>query len=300
MNAVLAMPVVSPSVSIASSAVLIRLKVGVWTARKKDKEVSNEVDADKGTRVRAGNYNKHILPDTAELDAIQTHASATRNWLNTVTSPWDDSGARLLPTASALEITDELNRRTTEFYALVDDLVRVYGTKIQAAQFNLGALFKIEDYPSGDQVRAKFYMEREFLPVPQSGDFRVDIGHEGNEILRQEFQAASDKYIANALRSNWDRLFNTLTVLSRQLGSYDTKGEGKRAGGIHESVLENALELCSVLKALNITNDPDLEQMRKDLQMTLQGVEVKELRKDAAVRDGVKAEIDALLSKFDF
>ena len=297
MNAVVSMPVAP--VSIASSAVLIRLKVGVWTARKRDKEVSDEVDADKGTRVRAGNYNKHILPDTKELDAIQTHASATRNWLNTVTTPWDDAGDRLLPTALAMAVTDELNTRTEQFYALVDELIRVYDLKIQAAQFNLGALFKADDYPSADVIRSKFYMEREFKPVPQSGHFCVDIGVEGNEMMRKEFQEASDKYIANALRSNWDRLFNTLTVLSRQLGSYN-KGDGRRAGGIHESVLDNALELCAVLKSLNITNDPALEKMRKDLQMTLQGVEVKELRKDAAVRDGVKAEIDSLLSKFDF
>jgi len=43
-----------------------------------------------------------------------------------------------------------------------------------------------------------------------------------------------------------------------------------------------------------------LEQVRKNLQMTLQGVDLKELKKDTAVRLSVKSEIDDLISKFNF
>lgn len=288
------------AISIASSAVLVRMSIGVWQARKKDNAVSSEVDADKGARVRAGNYNKNLLPNTVELDAIQSQASATRAWIATFTTPWDDSGWRLLPTTFMLNNAAELDARIAEFYRLVDDLIAVYEQRIQAAQFNLVGLFRREDYPTAEQVRAKFYMVREFSPVPHAGDFRVDIGHEAEKALLADFQAASDKKLADAMQSNWDRLYKTMQVLSRQLGSYDNKEEGRRAGGVHASVVDNALELCDMLKELNITNDPNLEKMRRDLQMTLQGVEVKELRKEAQVRDGVKAEIDALLSKFNF
>lgn len=287
------------TISIASSAVLVRLSIGVWQARKKDKQVSSEVDADKNTRVKAGNYHKHLLPDTAELEAIQSHANAARAWVATFTTPWDDAGYRLLPTALLLQNAAEFDDRSAEFYRKVDGLLTVYDQKIQAAQFNLGDLFRREDYPSVEEVRAKFYFVREIVPVPQTGHFCVDIGHEAERALLADFQRESDNKIAAAMRANWDRMHNILSVLSRQLGSYDNK-DGKKAGGVYATVLDNALELCKMLEHLNITNDPELEQMRKDLQMTLQGVEVKELRKEAQVRDGVKAEIDALLSKFNF
>ena len=56
--------------SIASSAVLVDLNISVWTARKLDKTVSKEIDIDKNTTTKAGNYNKHLLAGAGELERI--------------------------------------------------------------------------------------------------------------------------------------------------------------------------------------------------------------------------------------
>ena len=45
--------------SISNQAMLVELNVGNWTANKLDKQVSEEVDASKGTKVKAGNYRKN-------------------------------------------------------------------------------------------------------------------------------------------------------------------------------------------------------------------------------------------------
>ena len=55
------------SISIASSAVLIDLNISVWTARKLDKNVSKEIDINKQTTIKAGNYNKHILAGADQI-----------------------------------------------------------------------------------------------------------------------------------------------------------------------------------------------------------------------------------------
>ena len=56
------------SISIASSAVLIDLNISVWTARKLDKNVSKEIDINKQTTIKAGNYNRSE-EHTAELQS---------------------------------------------------------------------------------------------------------------------------------------------------------------------------------------------------------------------------------------
>jgi len=45
------------SIGIATSSMLVELNISCWTARKLDKKVSEEVDAAKSTKTRAGNYH---------------------------------------------------------------------------------------------------------------------------------------------------------------------------------------------------------------------------------------------------
>ena len=76
------------SISIASSAVLIDLNLSVWTARKLDRNVSKEIDARKQATTRAGNYNKHILAGSDQLDAINKLGGEIREWHTRQTLPW--------------------------------------------------------------------------------------------------------------------------------------------------------------------------------------------------------------------
>jgi hypothetical protein len=78
------------------SAVLVRLNISTWTGRKLDKRVSDEIDLSKNTKTRAGNYNKHLLAGSKELDQIQKVATAVRTWNYDQTLPWL-STSRLLP-----------------------------------------------------------------------------------------------------------------------------------------------------------------------------------------------------------
>jgi hypothetical protein len=49
---------------------------------------------------------------------------------------------------------------------------------------------------------------------------------------------------------------------------------------------------------LNLTGDPEIEQMKRELRNTVQYVDVKEIRKDTGAREQVKKELDHLLEKF--
>jgi hypothetical protein len=55
-----------------------------------------------------------------------------------------------------------------------------------------------------------------------------------------------------------------------------------------------------MLGDFNLTGDAELEKARRDLKMTLQGVDLNELKKDDASRLAVKAELDDILNKFNW
>jgi len=282
--------------SISSSAVLVDLNISVWTGRKMDKKVSAEIDADHSTQVRAGNYHKALMAGAQELEAINKYAGSIRSWHSQQTLPWSDAGTRLVPTMRLFDYKTELATREREFEHLVNEFLIAYDTLVQGAQFRLGSLFNANEYPPRDVVASKFGFRYVFSPLPTSGDFRVDIGNEGLAELKQQFDTNQNRYIQQAMLDVWVRVRDVAERLSNQLRVDDSGGKGK----LYQSTLDGALELCEMLRSMNLTDDPELEQVRKNLQMTLQGVDLKELKKDEQVRLSVKSEIDDLISKFNF
>ena len=281
--------------SISSSAVLVSLNISVWTGRKLDKQVSAEIDADKHTRVRAGNYHKNLMAGVKELEDLGKYAAETRNWFAYRTLPWGNEGTKIVDTASLFDFKHELSQRENEFWRLVDAFELTYNTAIQAAQFKLGALFNADEYPPVDDIRSKFGFRYYFSPVPEAGDFRVDIGAQGLAELQDQFIKAKDDAIAQAMSDMWGRVREVTERLSRQL-----RVEKDAKGKLYQSTLDGAFALCDMMQTMNLTQDPEMEQTRKRLISLLSGVDLKDLKKDDEARLSVKQELDDLISKFSF
>ena len=280
--------------SLSSSAMLVDLNLSVWTARKMDKKVSAEIDSAKQTRARAGNYNKSLLAGTNKLEEITKLASAIRTWHYGITLPWSDLGSRLLPTSLFMDYKRQLAIYEQDFNVAVLGFLSEYNTLISAAAFTLGNLFDRNEYPDLEVVRDKFAFRYAFLPVPEAGDFRVDIPNEGLLELQKQYEGLYEHNVQTAMSDTWDRLFKALNALSERLAT-DEAGKNKI---FRDSLVTNAQELCDILKALNITNDVGLEAMRKQLQDTLSGVEAQDLRDDDYMRRKVKSTVDDMLSKW--
>ena len=54
---------------IQNSAMLVDLNISLWTARKMDKKVSQEIDNAKNTRSRGGNYHKNLDRKSTRLNS---------------------------------------------------------------------------------------------------------------------------------------------------------------------------------------------------------------------------------------
>lgn len=294
MNAVVNLTSVAPTLH--SSAVLVSLKIGIWNTRRKDKGTSEKVKQDAGAQGNVGAYNKNLVPDFKELENINKFGADCRNWIKRDTVPWTFDGVNVLSTAKLWNGFDqEMQDRQTQFYAMVNDVLAEYGNARQAAQFRLGSMFDATEYPSVDEVRNKFYFEYSYHPVPQAGDFRVDVGNQGLQFLQEQFEREANKAVSEAMSSLWERVKKITETLSNQLRV--TKDE---KGKLYQSTLDTALDLCDMMKDLNLTGDAKMERMRRELYSTLDGIDLKELKKDEGARVAVKQEIDDLLSKFDF
>lgn len=287
------------NVGIHTSAMLVELNISSWTARKLDRRVSEEVDATKSTKARAGNYNKNLLAGTSVLDAIVKYAANARAWHQKQTLPWSDNGLRLLPMANFLNYKKQLSEIEDNFNRLVDTFISSYPNLVSAASFTLGELFNRDEYPDAEVVRKKFGLVYHFTPVPMSSDFRVDVGNDALNELRQTYERQYNERLESAMRDVWGRLHTCLTHMKDRLT--DEVVEDKvRHKVFRDSLVENAMELIDMMPALNITNDPKLAQATKDLRQALLGVDAKELRDNGTARQDVRMQVEEILNKFDF
>ena len=279
---------------------LVEFNASVWTARKLDKSTTSEVVANKNAAAKdAARVNKHLLAGRSELDVIQQAVSRARTFVYDNTLPWSDSGLRLLPTINFMKFTQKMNDFEEEIAALVKSFVAIYPTLITAQAMALGDMFKRDDYPTANEIMTKFSFRVNYMPVPTSGDIRVDIGNEAQRELQKKLDELTNERIDAAMRDVRGRLGEHLKRMSDRLTTDYVQGEAK-SRRFHDSLVDGALELCDMTKALNVVNDPDLEQARNKLEKILVGVSPEDLRKNEAVRQDTKKEVDAILSKFNF
>jgi hypothetical protein len=284
------------SISIASSAMLVELSISAWTARKLDKKVSTQVDLDKHAKTRAGNYNKNLLAGTGFLDTINKYAASARHWHSTQTLPWSDNGLRLLPMSNFLAYKENLVTLEKNYQALVDKFIIAYPNLVSAAAFQLGDLFDRSEYPEPDTIAKKFKFRVNYLPVPMAGDFRVDINEEAKAEIIMSCEGLYKERLDNAMKDAWTRLHDCLLRMSERLAD-DEKGDRKR---IHDTLVENAVELTSLLKHFNLTGDSNMETARTELENAIKNHDADDLRESHMAREAVKTKVDAILSKFSF
>ena len=296
MNAVLKMPQVA---TLSSSAVLVELNLSYWTGKKTDRKTAKEVEADKGATTKALNTQKILLGDCKEHAAVVKYLARVRTWSNSVTLPWSDSGPRMLPAVKIFDYKHTLQQHEDKINELVQEFLDAYRNAIQAAQFSMGTLFDASDYPDVSEIAGKYAFNCTFTPVPEAGDFRVTIGQQGLVELRDQYEAQYTRRLEDAMKENWSRLHSALSTMSNQL-RVEGKDGATSTGKLYASTLDGILELCDMLGDFNLTGDPELEKARRDLKMTLQGVDLNELKKDDASRLAVKAELDDILNKFNW
>ena len=282
--------------SISSSAVLVELNISVWTAAKLDKGATQSVINDNGAGAQSGAFRKNLLAGTSLRKDISDFAAACRLYNNKVTLPWADRGGRMLPTSLFMDYKTNMNVRTAHFNNLADKLVDNYDNLKHASKIYMGSLYNEEDYPNADEVREKFGFRLVFSPLPESGDFRLDVPQQDLTEMREQYEVDFNARLTDAMRKPWNDLHAMLTSMSEKL-SLSSADEKKRW---HDTFVTNAQSMCSLLTNLNITKDPQLEEARRALELTMLGADIEEIKDDALVRSDMKTKIDNIINKFNW
>jgi hypothetical protein len=279
--------------SISNSAMLVELNISTWTGRKLDKGVSLEVDQAKRTTTRAGNYNKKLFADEPVFDAISKFAGNARTYHYHATMPWSDSGLRLLTTAMFFDYQKKITELEAEFNGKVEEFIGQYDKLVIQAQMKLGTLFNSEDYPDSESIKDKYRFSVKYTPVPDVGDWRVNIHNEAQEQLRQSYQEQFKLNLEQAYADVWQRTYDALKNMSDRLSGNDKQI-------FRDSLVSNVRDMVGLLDRFNVTQDNKMRQAKVKIENALLGVTADGLREDDEFRLDTKSKVDALLKEFSW
>ena len=282
--------------SISSSALLVELNISVWPASKLDREITDKVNTDASAVRGASQTKKNLFAGTSLRKDISDFAARVRLYHNKHTLPWADKGERMLPTALFMDYKQTMNGFEQTFNMMCQNFFIEYPRLVVEAPTNLGKMYSPHDYPELEDVKLKFGFRRAVKPLPESGDFRLDIPANDLEEMKNDYEQQYSNRLVEAMREPWDRLHEMLVGISEKLT--DVEGDGKKR--YHDTLISNPIELCGLLTKLNVTNDPKLEEARRQLEMAMVTADIEDIKEHAPVRSELKSKVDEILKRFDW
>lgn len=274
----------SQTVNLNSKAMLAKLTIKQWSAHKHDRDVSLEVARTHGITTEAGRYNKALLGKHA-LGEIKKIVGLGRQRHYHLTLPWTDDGSRILPAKMFQRYTKEMRTLKTQFDKAVWDFQTNYRGFVTEAQTTLGDLFKSDEYPDSSEIHLFFCFEMEIGSIPAGEDFRVSIEEEQAEIIREEIENKVQGAFQTAQESLWERVRTMVRSTHERLSIYDRgNGSGKVKNPFRDSLVENLKGLIEILPDLNVGDDPDLDDITREIGELVEN-DPQSLRDDDLLRN---------------
>lgn len=263
--------------AIHTRAMLCSLRISSWTARKYDKRISEQVNKEHGAASDAGRYNKMLIPaDAPSYKELTRVVSEARDIHYKQTLAWSDEGWRLLPTKNYMTYAPEMRAVKEKFEAALDRFMDDYPTLREAARVRLNGMYRDEDYPSGIDLLNRFLFRIEYSPLPAEGDFRVKLA--GDEIRELESRTSQriQHAVEEAQKDARDRLYECVSHIYERLSD--------PTAVFRDSLILNAQEMCDMLVRLNVTDDQQLEGLRRAVEQQIATAEPESLRENKRLR----------------
>ena len=282
------------------SALLVRLKIGVYSGNKVDQELSTKIQDQEGALSNAGRWIKNTLADAEQVKKLKANAQAARNLNYSYTLPWDAKGDRILPTTMFKQHTEEMQALQEEQVILKDDLKRDYQNIIARAKIVLGNSYDEDDYPAVHELLDKFYFDIHYHKISDPDtDFRIKLQEDDKDQIRESMRDLHARTLKKAHKELWGRCHQVISKMVERLGTETLSNGATRPKIFKDTIVSNIEDLCQLLDNLNITNDPDLAMIGQEIRHAIIGTEPDELRKNDVVRTEVKAQAERIQGEIE-
>ena len=274
---------------LAERAMLVNVRVSVWTGRMKDAIVSDEVCANKKAESDAGAWWTYTVPK-AFVNPIEAAGLRVREVHTRLTLPWTDRGLRILPAEAFLDYRSEMAKYIDVFDAKVKEFLDAYPDIIACKAERLGGLSA--NLPSVEDIKEKFGIVTDIVPVPtEVKDFRVNIPQEELDLMKASVNESAKVLASNATKELWKRMGDVVGHIAEVLG------EEKKI--FRDTMVTSLKDFCKGIRDYNVNEDPMIVTMTEEIQATLGKLKSDDLRASKEERDKAAKEAEEIKKKIN-
>lgn len=270
-------------------AMTVSLEILSTSGKKMDRSAGGEVAENHSANYNAVEVYKKLYK-TSTFETMKSLEAQIRVWFEKRTLPWEVKGQRLLPSKLFFEFNEELSKWKSAYHLLASRFIAEYDDMVSTDRIRLGSLFNEKDYPPVEKMKEKFGINVFFAPLPEAIGQLEGLAIEAMEEINKNIQISMLRSQEAAMKDIWNRIYDAVSHLHKRCSS---------DGRLYESAFESVNELVDILPKLNITDDPNLEAIRQELQNKLYGTIVENVRKDDAERAKVASDAEDILKTME-
>lgn len=279
--------------TIAKTACLATLNISRWSGRKYDATATAEYTASKHASSDAARINK-LLVSGKLITPLNRHLSQVRAHFYTNTLPWGDNGDRVLPALKVEDMYEYMADAKQKLDKHLKAFLANYAQEVRDSHARLGDLFDPSDYPSTNEIEAKYGLKFSCKPIPMDGDFRIDFsgitGDAIREQMRNDYAREVDRMTHDAVEHIWHQVGDMLSKVKDRLESSD---------GRFTSIFDNLNRMIGELGVLNITDDTQLHQLQTEARKKLVALQdPKAIKRDPDARKAAASDVQDVIDKF--
>jgi hypothetical protein len=206
------------------------------------------------------------------------------------TLPWMDRGVRMIDNSQYINYMTEVGKYRDTLDSILKAIEPKYDDMVKEDLARLKSLGNAADYPDYNSFANAWKVDVSFRPVPQSGDFRVQVAQEVADGLEQSLQdlgVETTKYLRQEL----------VEALEAAVLAVNKDDKERR---LFASMLTNLEDLANRVNKLNVLNNSTLTTAcDKVLTTVIPNYSIEELRKFAPARVAFASDLQLLLTSLE-
>ena len=284
---------ISDMATLQEKAMIVTLRTGGWSGRQIDREVSTKIEEEMGAAPNSGAYMKFLLPPE-DLNPVEKIIARAKIWLYNNSYPWSNAGDAIIPVSKHLECQSKMQEFKAELETEADKLEQRYQKRINERQKELGKMFRRSDYP--DSIKNRFKLEVSFSPIPDSGDWRVNLSEEEVKRLSKEIEDRNKTFLRDSNKTLTLRLRDVVKEFLTRMQDKDQNSKTK----LHaDSLLAKIVKVVDSMDEMNLAEDKELNNLSNEIREAVKDLDPDMIREDAVYRQIAQSVVGEKLSKVE-
>lgn len=254
--------------------VLVSFSYGNVAGSKKNVAITQEVCDDKHADSDAGTWSDKLFPAKScgkknSFTSLRKHLGAMRAWHYQNSYVFEDSLWRILPEKriEAYKQVIETDGKTTAL-KLLEAFVNDLPNLIDLARLGRAEAFNESDYPTVEEIRAKFRYAVDYRPIPTGAGLNPTVMQEAIDKLN----ALHTQRLKEANAALVTRFLEPFQLLSEQL-----KDPTKRKMA---PVLDRIREFSQIIPSLDLSGNTELLELAQTINLTFADITPDVLKAD--------------------